>query len=128
MTPIPIALVGYPVSWEFLEQYRILNSLPEYDNESLVHNLETKINTPIKLVCVDIYDVEETISNDYLCCFADFSGRPFEPQDLLDIPAPLHPISFHNTFLWRANCDGCLHPGQMPFYQESQCQWVSQGE
>ena len=88
MAPIPIALVGYPVSWESLEQYRILNSLPEYDNESLVHNLETKINTPVKLVRVDIYNVE-TISNDCLCCFADFSGRPFEPQDLLDIPVPL---------------------------------------
>jgi hypothetical protein len=89
MAPIPIFLVGYPVSWESLEQYHILNSLPEYDNRSLVHNLETKINTQVKLVRVDIYNVEETISIHYLCCFADSSGRPYEPQDLLDIPVPL---------------------------------------
>jgi hypothetical protein len=89
MAPLPICLVGYPVSWESLEQYRILNTLPEYNNRLLVQDLESKINTPVKLVRVDIYNVEETIANHYLCCFADSSGKPYEPEDLLAIPVPL---------------------------------------
>ena len=89
MAPIPISLVGYPVSWESLEQYRTQNNLPKYNKRLLVEDLETKINTPVKLVCVEIERVEETITDFYLCCFADSSGNPFEPQDLLDIPVPL---------------------------------------
>ena len=88
MAMIPIVLVGYPISSESLEQYFILNNLPD-DYRSLVANLQTKINTQVKLVSVDIVNVEGTTSNYYLCCFADSSGKPYEAQDLLDIPVPL---------------------------------------
>ena len=44
MAPLPttICLVGYPVSWESLEQYRIQNTLPKYNSRSLLEDLESK--------------------------------------------------------------------------------------
>lgn len=84
MAPVPISLVGYPVSYEAMERYRVLNNLP---NRLFVQDLQSKINVPLALICVE-EESAGSVSDYYLCCFADCSERPYEPEDLLAIPVP----------------------------------------
>jgi len=86
MAPLPSTLVGYRVSSEAIERYRALKNLPEYTNRSLLQDLESKVGIPLALVRVE-RDGEAT-SDHYLCCFADYSGRPYDSEDLLTIPVP----------------------------------------
>ena len=89
MAPLPCSLVGYRVSIEAIERYRSLKNLPEYNNRFLLQDLEPKIGTPLALVHVERDEEDgEAACNYYLCCFADYSGRPYDSEDLLTIPAP----------------------------------------
>ena len=51
-----------------------------------ISDLQSKINVPLALVHVE--EDAGSVSDYYLCCFADCSGRPYEPEDLLAIPVP----------------------------------------
>ena len=82
----PISLVGYPVSREAIGRYRTLNNVDQYTNRILVEHLQSKLNAPLALVRVDT-DAGKT-SNHYFCCFADFSDRAYQPEELLAIPVP----------------------------------------
>jgi hypothetical protein len=78
-------LVGYPVSHEDIERYRTLNNL-QHNNRILVEHLQSKLNAPLALVRVDT-DAGPTL-NHYFCCFADYSDRPYQAEELLAIPVP----------------------------------------
>jgi len=56
MAPQPIALVGFPVTWETIEQYRVLNNLPKYNNRRLVQDPASKIGIPVTLVRLELDD------------------------------------------------------------------------
>ena len=84
MAPILVSFVGCPVSLESMEQYSKTNELPISSNRRLLQHLESKINLPLALVCVDQGDVDQY----YLCCFADCSGRPYDTRELLAIVIP----------------------------------------
>jgi hypothetical protein len=86
MAPLPIFLVGYPVSHEAIERYRTLKNLPRYNNRILVEDLQSKITAPLALVRVETDDGAP--SNYYFCCFVDFSDRAYQPEGLLGIPVP----------------------------------------
>ncbi|KAF9442319.1 hypothetical protein P691DRAFT_681686 [Macrolepiota fuliginosa MF-IS2] len=84
MAPITVSLVGYRVSSEAIERYRTLKDLPKYNHRLLVQDLESQVGVPLALVEVE-RDEEDDL---YLCCFIDFSSRPYSPEDLLAIPVP----------------------------------------
>jgi hypothetical protein len=86
MAPLSISLVGYPVSHEAMERYRTLYNLPD-SSRLFVQDLQSKINVPLALIGVEEEDAG-SVSDYYLCCFADCSERPYEPEDLLAIPVP----------------------------------------
>jgi hypothetical protein len=90
MAPLPSCLVGYRISREAIKKYMALENLPEYNNRFLLQNLESKIGVPLALVRVerDQEGDEAACDHYYLCCFVDYSGRPYEPEDLLTIPVP----------------------------------------
>ena len=88
MAPLPISLVGYLVSYETIERYGALNNLPEYSNRPLVQDLSSKISVPLTLVLVERDEGDGAESDYYFCCFADYSGKSYEPKDLLAIPVP----------------------------------------
>ena len=90
MAPQPIALVGFPVTWETIEQYRVLNNLPKYNNRRPVQDLASKIGIPVTLVRLELDDEDGATPDHCLCCFAesDFSGRPYGVNDMLAIPIP----------------------------------------
>ena len=89
MAPVPIALVGFPVTGETIEHYRGQNNLPEYNSRLLVQDLASKIGTPVTLVRLELDDDGATPDH-FLCCFAesDFTGRPYDVNDMLAIPIP----------------------------------------
>jgi hypothetical protein len=89
MAPLPSVLVGYRVSPEAIERYRALNNLPEYNNRFLIQDLESKIGAPLALARVECDEGDGGAASDhYLCCFADYSGRPYNSENLLAIPVP----------------------------------------
>jgi len=88
MAPIPSSLIGYRVSYEEIERYRALKTLPEYNNRLLIQDLESKIGIPLALVCIDDQGDDGAESCYYLCCFADYSSRPYRCEDLLAVPVP----------------------------------------
>jgi hypothetical protein len=88
MAPLPSYLVGYRVSSEAIERYRALKNLPESNNRLLVQDLESKIGVPLALVRVERDEGDGAASDHYLCCFADYSGRSYDSDDLLTIPVP----------------------------------------
>jgi len=85
MAPFLVSFVGCPVSLEAMEQYSEQNKLPISSNRRLLQHLESIINIPLVLVCVDEVNGEDQY---YLCYFADCSGRPYDTRDLLAIPVP----------------------------------------
>jgi hypothetical protein len=84
MAPLPSSLVGYRVTFEAIESYRALKNLPKSNNRLLLQDLETKIGVPLALVRVE-RDEEDDY---YVCCFADYSSRPYDAGDLLAVPVP----------------------------------------
>jgi hypothetical protein len=88
MSPIPSSLVGYRVSYEDIEQYRALKKLPEHNDRLLIQDLESQIGIPLALVRIDDQGDDGAASFYYLCCFADYSSRPYRCEDLLAIPVP----------------------------------------
>src|SRR5882757_7950635 len=82
MAPLPSSLVGYRVTFEAIESYRALKNLPKSNNRLLLQDLETKIGVPLALVRVE-RDEEDDY---YVCCFTDYSSRPYDTGDLLAIP------------------------------------------
>jgi len=89
MAPLPTSLVGYPVSPEAVERYRVLKNLPQYDNRLLLQDLESEIGVPLTLARVE-RDAEDggAAPDYYICSFADYSGRPHDSANLLAIPVP----------------------------------------
>jgi hypothetical protein len=89
MALLPSSLVGYRVSSEAIERYRALKNLPESNNRFLLQDLELKIGVPLALVRVERDRGDgEVVCDHYLCCFVDYSGRPYDSEDLLAIPVP----------------------------------------
>lgn len=89
MAPIPSILVGYCVSSEAIERYRALKHLPESNNRPLLQAIALEIGVPLTLACVERGEEDgEATCDYYLCCFADYSGKPYNPEDLLNIPVP----------------------------------------
>ena len=97
MAPLPISLVGYPVSPEAVERYCVLKNLPQYDNRLLLQDLESEIGVPLTLARVERDEGEGgdggAAPDYYICCFADYSGRPHDSVNLLAIPVP---SAFHH--------------------------------
>jgi len=53
MAPLPISLVGYRVSPEAIERYRVQKNLPDYNYRFLVQDLESQMSVPLTLVLVE---------------------------------------------------------------------------
>jgi len=83
MAPLACALVGYRVSHQSIQDYR---DLPQFGNRSILQDLESRIGLPLALACVE-HD-EDDRSDYYICCLADYSGRPYDCEELLAIPVP----------------------------------------
>ncbi|KAH9957572.1 hypothetical protein BC827DRAFT_1157189 [Russula dissimulans] len=63
--------------------------LPEYNNRFLLQDFESNIGIPLALGCVEQDEGDGGAPCDYyLCCFADYSGRLYNSEDLLAIPVP----------------------------------------
>ncbi len=91
--PILVSFVSYPVSLEAIEQYSERKNLPISSNRRLLQDLESTMDIPLALVCVDEVDGGDQY---YLCCFADCSGRPCDTEELLAIPVPRVFRQLHN--------------------------------
>ena len=89
MAPLPTSLVGYRVSYEAIEQYCDLKSPLMHSNRLLVEDFESKIGIPLALVRVES-DEDGGAAPDhyYICCFADYSGRPYTTEELSAVPVP----------------------------------------
>ena len=89
MTPLPSSLVGYRITLEAIESYQALKHLPKSNNRLLLQNLEAKIGVPLALVRVERDEEDgEAACDYYFCCFADYSSRPYDTEDLLAVPVP----------------------------------------
>ncbi|KAF8174411.1 hypothetical protein BJ912DRAFT_909955 [Pholiota molesta] len=89
MAPLPSSLVGYRVSPDAIEHYRVQHDLPEYNNRPLLQNLESRVGVPLALVRVEPGDGDAQAATEYyLCCFADYSGKPYDTEALSAIPIP----------------------------------------
>ena len=90
MVPMPACLIGYRVSYESIEHHRIKARLPK-NNRQIANDIGSKINDAVQLwlVRVEPDDDDGTPPSDYyLCCFAVYRSRPFEPEELLAIDVP----------------------------------------
>jgi len=82
MAPLPSSLIDYNVSLEAIERYRALKNLPQHNNRFLLQDLESKIGVPLVLARVERDEDDDY----YFCCFADYSGKPYDIEELLAIP------------------------------------------
>ena len=81
---MPVVLVGYPVKADAIAQYREQHGVNEYGCRPFVQHLESQLGVPTVLARVEDGD-EDT---NYICCFADYSGRPYSVDELECVAVP----------------------------------------